>query len=142
VPFENAHLPVGCSDLGTSASAFHWLDETNSLCKIARTLREDGWWAMWWNLLFDGSRTDEFQKATRTFLKDLGRTPAWGLGNRSFALDSETRIANLLAVKAFGNIQFDSFSWTAFLRPPRAATLFDILYGQSFEPGSAATTSQ
>jgi SAM-dependent methyltransferase len=113
MPFERVNLPVESFDLGTSASAFHWLDEINSLHKIARSLREGGWWAMWWNLLFDGSRTDEFDKATRILLKDLNRSPAQGSGNRSFALDSDTRIANLLAVRAFGKIQFESFSWSA-----------------------------
>ncbi len=112
-PFEHVNLPDGWFDLGTSASAFHWLDETDSLHKVARSLREGGWWAMWWNLLFDGSRTDEFDQATRTLLKDLRRSPARSSRNGSFALDSQARIANLLAVKAFQKIQFDSFSWTA-----------------------------
>jgi SAM-dependent methyltransferase len=111
--FEHINLPVEWFDLGTSASAFHWLEEMNSLHKIARSLREGGWWAMWWNLLLDGSRTDEFDQATRMLFKDLGRSPSRGSGNGSFALDSETRIANLAAVKAFEKIQSDSFSWTA-----------------------------
>ncbi|MCU1297947.1 MAG: methyltransferase-like protein [Acidobacteriaceae bacterium] len=122
--FENVDLPVGSFDLGTSASAFHWLDETNSLSKIGRTLREGGWWAMWWNLFFDGSRTDEFQKATHILLKDLDRSPTWSIGDRSFALDRETRIANLLAVKAFGNIQFDSLSWTTVFDRARVQRLY------------------
>jgi SAM-dependent methyltransferase len=123
--FESVDLPVNGFDLGTSASAFHWLDETTSLVKIARVLREGGWWAMWWNLFFDGSRTDEFHKATRTVLASLDRGPYQGSdGSPSFALDTNTRIANLRAVKAFENIQFETISWTVLFDTARVLRLY------------------
>lgn len=96
----------------------------NSLRKIASVLRPGGFWAMWWNLFFDGSRTDEFDRATRILFKDLDRSPAWGLGNRSFALDSDDRVANLVAVGAFEQIQFDSFSWTTVFDTARIRRLY------------------
>jgi hypothetical protein len=124
-PFECANLPANWFGLGTSASAFHWLEEINSLTKIARILREGGWWAMWWNLFFDGSRTDEFQKATRILFDNLDHSPSWGLdGSPSFALDTDSRIASLRAVKAFENIRFDSISWTVLFDTARVTRLY------------------
>jgi SAM-dependent methyltransferase len=123
--FEHAVLPAAWFDLGTSASAFHWLDEMTSLRKIADALREGGWWAMWWNLLFDGSRTDEFHKATRTLFDNLDRGPSWSLdGSPPFALDAKSRIANLEAVNAFENIQFDTISWTVRYDTARLTRLY------------------
>ena len=123
--FESVDLPLSGFDLGTSASAFHWLDEIKSLSKIVRVLREGGWWAMWWNLFFDGSRTDEFHKATRTVLASLDRGPYQGSdGSPSFALDTNTRIANLRSVKAFENIQVETISWTVLFDTARVLRLY------------------
>ena len=124
MPFEQVDLATDWFDLATSASAFHWLDEVNSLHKIASALRTGGWWAVWWNLLFDGSRTDEFEQATRPLLKKLSRGPAWGSGQLSFALDKDARIGNLLAVEAFSNIQFESLSWTQIFDTARIQRLY------------------
>jgi SAM-dependent methyltransferase len=44
-PFEDASLPAESYDLGVSATAFHWLDESVALVKIASLLRPGGWWA-------------------------------------------------------------------------------------------------
>lgn len=123
--FESVDLPPSSFDLGTSASAFHWLDEAKSLSKIARVLREGGWWAVWWNLFFDGSRTDEFHKATRTLLASLDRCPYQGSdGSPSFALDTNARIANLRAVNAFENIQVETISWTVVFDTARVLQLY------------------
>jgi SAM-dependent methyltransferase len=123
--FESVDLPLSSFDLGTSASAFHWVDETQSLDKIARVLREGGWWAMWWNLFFDGSRTDEFHKATRTLLASLDRAPYQGSdGSPSFALDTNARTANLRAVNAFENIQVETISWTVLFDTARVLRLY------------------
>jgi SAM-dependent methyltransferase len=123
--FESVDLPLSGFDLGTSASAFHWVDETKSLSKIARVLREGGWWAMWWNLFFDGSRTDEFHKATRTLLASLDRAPYQGSdGSPSFALNTSARIANLRAVNAFENIQVETISWAVVFDTARVLHLY------------------
>jgi SAM-dependent methyltransferase len=123
--FESVDLPLSSFDLGTSASAFHWVDEAQSLDKIARVLREGGWWAMWWNLFFDGSRTDEFHKATHTLLASLDRAPYQGAdGSPSFALDTNARIANLRAVNAFENIQVETISWTVLFDTARVLKLY------------------
>ena len=123
--FEAATLPLDWFDLGTSASAFHWVDESSSLSKIARILREDGWWAMWWNLFFDGSRIDEFHKATESLFNDLEHSPSRGLDGRpSFALDTETRTANLRAVGGLDDIEVEILKWTTVLNTQRIRRLY------------------
>jgi Methyltransferase domain len=122
--FEHAELPENYFELGTSASAFHWLEEGSSLSKVARILRKGGWWAMWWNLFFD-ARTDEFHKATRSLFEGLDHSPSWGLnGSPAFALDADSRIAKLAAVGAFENIQFDVVSFTAIFDTARLTRLY------------------
>ena len=69
--FEETPLPPEWFDLGTSASAFHWLDETVSLRKVGEILHDGGWWAAWWNLFFDTARTNEFHKATQALMETL-----------------------------------------------------------------------
>lgn len=123
-PFESANLHENWFDLGTSASAFHWLEEISSLHKIA-ILKEGGWWATWWNLFLGVSGTDEFQKATRSLFDTLDRSPSQGSdGSPSFALDTQTRITNLLAVNAFGNIAVDTISWTVLFDTARVQRLY------------------
>jgi SAM-dependent methyltransferase len=123
--FEAADLLLDWFDLGTSASAFHWVDEKTSLSKIARILRPCGWWAMWWNLFFDGSRTDEFHKATRILFDDLEHSPSRGLdGHPSFALDTHARIANLRAANAFENVEVNIIPWTAAFDTQRIIRLY------------------
>jgi SAM-dependent methyltransferase len=114
--FESASLLSEWFDLGTSASAFHWLDEASSLSKIGQILRDGGWWAVWWNLFFDGSRIDEFHKATRILLECLDRSPSYGLSGRpSFAMDTGARIANMRAVGGFEHIEFEDLQWSVTL---------------------------
>jgi SAM-dependent methyltransferase len=121
--FESVDLPVNWFDLGTCASAFHWLDEKAALSKIADVLRPGAWWAMWWNLFFDGSRNDEFHRATHTILAGLDHSPSRG-GFRSYALDADARIAHLLAQRAFENIQFNTISWSAVFDTRRLIALY------------------
>ncbi len=123
--FEQVRLTPQGFDLGVSASAFHWLNEKVALRKIARTLRQAGWWAMWWNLFSDGSRTDEFYKATRLLLRDLDRSPSSGTARRPpFALDTDQRIANLKATNAFENIEAETISHLAEFDTERIVRLY------------------
>jgi SAM-dependent methyltransferase len=111
--FEKADLPSNAFDLVTCASAFHWLDEMQSLKKIAALLNHGGSWAVWWNLFFDNSRTDELHRATSTLFGNLDLSPAAATeGRPSFALDRERRIANLKAIGSFHNIFSEIISWT------------------------------
>jgi hypothetical protein len=123
--FENASLPFDWFDLGTSASAFHWLDEAASLKKIGQILRDHGWWAVWWNLFFDGSRIDEFHKATHTLLECLDHSPSYGVSGRpSFAMDTRTRIANLREVGMLEEVEFENLRWSIVLDSTQVMRLY------------------
>ena len=123
--FENADLPPEEFDLATSASAFHWLDETKSLAKIGELLRDEGWWAMWWNLFLDVSRIDEFHNATRSLLSALDRSPSYGSTERpSFAMDTEARMSQMKAADVFDQIEFEDLRWNVFLDAPRVRELY------------------
>jgi hypothetical protein len=106
--FERVKLRLEWFDLGVS-SAFHWVNEKVALRKIVRNLRQGGWWAMWWNLFSDGSRADEFHKATRFLLQELDRSSPTEQ-RPPCALDREQRIANVKAVNAFENIEAETIS--------------------------------
>jgi SAM-dependent methyltransferase len=82
--FEEAVLDAGSFDLGISATAFHWLDETTALIKIAELLRPGGWWAMVWNVFGDDSRPDPFHEATKALLNGPS-SPSAGARNIPFA---------------------------------------------------------
>ena len=122
--FDQAELQADWFDVGTSASAFHWVDEITSLQKIARVLRPGGWWAMWWNLFFGAPRNDEFYMASRHFLRGLDVSPSSGRqGRPPFALDTEIRIANLRAV-GFKNIEVETIGWTVSFDTARMIKLY------------------
>lgn len=92
--FEDAVLPGTAFDLGFSATAFHWLDETAALVKVAGLLRPGGWWAMVWNVFGDSGRPDPFHEATKMLLAGpMG--PSRDNRNIPFALDKEGRLAAL-----------------------------------------------
>jgi SAM-dependent methyltransferase len=123
--FEKLELPSESFEMGTSASAFHWLDEAASLRKIGRILRDEGWWAMWWNLFLDPSRTDEFHKATRTLLEGLDRGPSHGSNEKpSFAMDTQARIAQLKAAGVFDQIEIEDLRWSAVFDSVRVRELY------------------
>ncbi len=123
--FEDAELPVGWFDLGTAATVLHWLDEEAALRKIAGILRPGGWWAMWWNVFGDPSQRDEFHEATHSLLEHLDRSPSSSSDGRPpFALDVDTRIAQLRSVGAFDHITSDTIRWTALLDPGQVTRLY------------------
>lgn len=123
--FEEASLPREWFDLGTCASAFHWLDETVSLRKIGDILRDGGWWAAWWNLFFDTARTDKFHVATQGLMETLAYSPSrGGNGRPSFAMDTEMRLANLRTAGIFENIEFESLRWSVVLDSARVVRLY------------------
>jgi hypothetical protein len=92
---------------------------------------------MWWNLFSDGSRTDEFHKATHLLLRDLGRSPSSGTDRRPpFALDRDQRIANLKATGAFENIEAETISHSAEFDTERIVRLYSTFSPISrLEPG-------
>jgi SAM-dependent methyltransferase len=124
-PFEDAEDLGDDFDLGTSATAFHWLDQRPALAKVARLLRSGGWWAMWWNLFGDFERKDAFHEATSELLSGMRATPSWSPERRlPFALDVDARFADLKSVGAFGDIEFENLRWTLVLDPAQVRALY------------------
>jgi SAM-dependent methyltransferase len=123
--FEDAELSGDAFDLGTSATAFHWLDQRTALAKVADLLKPGGWWAMWWNVFGDPERDDAFHEATRSLLSTLPATPSdspnWA---HPFALDKDSRFADLESVGEFLDVEFENLKWTLVLNPDQVRALY------------------
>jgi SAM-dependent methyltransferase len=122
-PFEDAVLHAASSDLGVSATAFHWLNEELALTKVATLLRPGGWWAMVWNVFGDPNRTDPFHEATKTLL-DGPTSPSAGTGQMPFALDTEARLAALEHTGAFDTLEHQSRAWSLTRDPDQTVALY------------------
>ncbi len=118
--FEDAMLEPAVFDLGTAATSFHWMDQRTALAKIARSLRRQGWWAAWWNVFGDPDRQDAFHEATNTLLNGADRSP----GQYPFALDSAARLADIAAVDAFDQVEFEIQKWTLALTTAQMRALY------------------
>lgn len=123
--FEDAALDDGAYDLGTSATAFHWMDQRPALAKVARALRPGGWWAAWWNVFGDPDRADAFHEATLHVLAHMPGTPSHTAGQaHPFALDSAARVADIEAGGAFDAIDADIRKWTLVLNATQTRALY------------------
>ena len=120
-PFEAVELSADF-DLGTSATAFHWLGQKRALAKVASALRPGGSWAMWWNVFGDPDRSDPFHDATQDLLAGMAshkhdrRYP--------FALDSGGRIGDLRRNGSFDANEFLNLKWTLVLNPAQVRALY------------------
>jgi SAM-dependent methyltransferase len=105
--------------LVVSASAFHWIDQRAGVTQVARAVTPGGWWAAWWTTYED----DELSAALEPIMELLppvaGRVAA-----TAFALDRETRLADLRGSGAFESVTIESFPWTLPLDGPRARALY------------------
>jgi SAM-dependent methyltransferase len=136
-PFEEAVLAPESFDLGTAATAFHWMDQRAALAKVARTLRPGGWWAMWWNVFGDPERRDPFHEATRDLLGGLANTPSHHAGQaHPFGLDVAARTGDLAAGGAFADIGHEIRKWSVTLTAAQIRALY-ATYSQFsvLEPG-------
>ena len=122
-PFEDVVLEDAAFDLGVSATAFHWLDETPALARIAALLRPRGWWAAMWNEFGDDSRPDPFHDATHEL---LGAPTGPSAGDRGvpFALDFEARLAALNRSGAFDLVEHKTSRWTLALDAAQTMALY------------------
>lgn len=124
-PFEDTALAPESFDLGTAATAFHWLDQRPALAKVANALRPGGWWAAWWNVFGDPERTDAFHDATNGLLNGLADTPSHHAGQaHPFGVDVEARMADIAAVDAFELAAFDIRKWTLTLTTAQTRALY------------------
>jgi SAM-dependent methyltransferase len=121
--FEEAALPESNFELGVSATAFHWLDEEPALKKVAKLLRQGGWWAMLWNVFGDPNRPDPFHDATNELLNGpVGLSQ--GSSRPSFALDVKARLGALEKIGCFDVIENLSNSWSLVLDPAQIVALY------------------
>lgn len=97
VSFDEARLTEATFDLGVAATSFHWLEQGSALVKVYRSLKPDGWWAMWWNH-FGPEEPDEFQQATDHLFARTADSPSWtGEKRIPFAFDRDSRLRDLTA---------------------------------------------
>ena len=123
--FERVSFAPASFDLAISATAFHWVDQSIGLRKIADLLRKGGMWAMWWNIFGDASRADPFRQATDEVLKPLTRSPSHvNKGESHFALDKEARIADILNTGQMTLPRFELIRWTITLNVTQLRGLY------------------
>lgn len=124
-PFENVDLEPSSFDLGTSATAFHWLDEQAALTKIANALRPGGWWAPFWNIYGDPNKPDAFHEATLDLLASGPTNPSnHGHPHLEFGADIEARTSALKATGAFDIVETHQSAWSVILNAEQVVDLY------------------
>ena len=122
-PLEEVDLEPAVFDLAVSATAFHWIDQSIGLRKIAGLLRRDGLWAMWWNVFGDPSRPDSFRQATDELLKPLMPSPSHR--HRShFTLDKAERLADIEKVGQLMPPRVEEIRWRLLLNMKQLRGLY------------------
>jgi SAM-dependent methyltransferase len=136
-PFEDAALSSASFNLGTSATAFHWVDEAPALHRIADALRVGGWWAPFWNIFADPGRDDPFHQATQALLSDGPVNPSnSGSSGFEFGAHRTARIAALEATGAFDMIEVHSAGWSIELDPDQVMRLYATFSNVTLRPDS------
>lgn len=124
-PFEDVELGRAAFDLGTSATAFHWLDEKAALAKIAVALRPGGWWCPFWNIYGDPNKSDAFHEATRDLLSAGPANPSRpGHSRLEFGADVDARISAMEATGAFDIIESHQTAWSVVLDAQQVVDLY------------------
>jgi SAM-dependent methyltransferase len=139
--FEDVTLPEAVFDLGVSATAFHWLEETTALAKIASLLRPGGWWAMVSNVFGDDSRPDPFHDATKELL-GAPSNPSAGTGNIPFALDHKAREAAIVRAGAFEGFAKWISAWSLSLDADQTVALYATYSNVSRRPDRSAVLAE
>lgn len=109
--WEDAALADEGYDLGLAATSFHWLEQRPALKKVRHVLRPGGWWAMWWTVFGDPDNPDDFHRKASPLFRDLPVSPSWRTGRRPFALDRESRLADMRHA-GFDGLSQDILRWT------------------------------
>jgi hypothetical protein len=139
--FEEAVLREASFDLGLSATAFHWLDEDLALTKVAKLLRQGGWWAMVWNIFGDLHRSDPFHEATKVLLNGPS-TPSAGSGDMPFALDANARLAALERTRAFDRVELQTRPWELILDSDQTVALYATYSNINIRPDREAVLTE
>ena len=59
--FATIELPEQRSDLAVAGTAFHWLDATIAVTRLADVVRPGGWLAVWWTVFGDPCRISSWR---------------------------------------------------------------------------------
>jgi SAM-dependent methyltransferase len=139
--FEEAVLQEASFDLGLSATAFHWLTEDVALTKVAKLLRQGGWWATVWNVFGDSNRPDPFHEATKELLKGP-LSPSDGDGEIPFALDTDARVAALERTDAFDSVDHRTSAWSRVLDADQTVALYATYSNINIRPDRDAVLTE
>ena len=142
-PFEEVELEPAGFDLGTSATAFHWLDETAALARIAEALRPGGWWCPIWNIHGDPDKPDRFHDATAALLSTGPDSPASEKPNRpAFGADTDARISAMRATGAFDLIETHYGAWSVVLDADQVVDLYASYSNITLRPDRDAVLAE
>ncbi|MCR6673670.1 class I SAM-dependent methyltransferase [Devosia ginsengisoli] len=141
--FEDVELGSSSFDLGTSATAFHWLDEDAALAKIARALRGGGWWAPFWNIYGNPSKPDPFHEATLDLLSSGPTNPSNdGHSRLEFGADVDARVSAINATGAFDSIDWHRSTWSVVLDAAQTVELYASYSNVSLRPDREAVLAE
>jgi SAM-dependent methyltransferase len=122
--FEHAAVPPGPYHLVVSATAFHWLDLTVALPKIARLVSDRGGLAVWWTVFGDPERRTAFRSAVDQLYARWLPGERRGPGHVPGPLRVESWSAELRRGGLFGPVSVDLIRWTHRLTPTGARLLW------------------
>jgi SAM-dependent methyltransferase len=109
-PFEAAEVH-GPFDAAVAATAFHWVDPSIGIRKIAGLLRRDGWLALWWNVhRRSGNDADQnWERAIRPIVERFQTGEELAQQPHGFAVDE--RRAEITAGDLFEFVDHRRFEW-------------------------------
>ncbi|MEZ4863430.1 MAG: class I SAM-dependent methyltransferase [Caldilineaceae bacterium] len=135
--FEEAVLPANHYDLVASATAFHWVDPTLGLTKVATILKPGGYVALWWNVFGDPERADPFHDATQQILQPLAVSPSDKPQYAPFALDIPARLGDFDRAREFEPPVYQFYPWTLILNTAQVGALYGTFSGINRLPAAA-----
>ncbi len=127
--FEEAALPTNHYDLVASATAFHWIDRTIGLTKVATLLKPGGHVALWWNVFGDPACADPFHDATQGILQSLAVSPSDTPQRTPFALDIPARRSDFAHTGQFEPPLYQFYPWTLVLDAAQVGALYGTFSG-------------
>ncbi|HZE38283.1 MAG TPA: methyltransferase domain-containing protein [Stackebrandtia sp.] len=129
--FETVDIPADDFDLAVSATAFHWVDPTVGVPKLAALLRTGAVFAPWWMVFGDPERPTPFRRA-------MDRVIAEHLPERvrdprliSHSLDRTARVAELENGARFEVIDVREIRWEHTYSAQQACLLHGTYSGMS-----------
>lgn len=117
--------------------AFHWLDETAALEKVARLLLPGGWWAAIWYVFGADNRLDPFHDATQGVLSGYN-SPSAGHRGIPFGLDVEVRTEALKRTGAFDVVEYNIVPWQLVLTAEETMALYAAYSDMVARPNTKA----